>query len=78
MSRGVDHRHGSDPALWLWHRLAAVAPIQPLAWEFPYVMGVDLKSKKKKKKIKKQNKTKKQNKKIYCVWRTGEKGLKKK
>ena len=21
--------------LWLWHRLAAVAPIRPLAWELP-------------------------------------------
>ena len=34
MSCGVDHRCGSDPALlWLWHRLAATAPIGPLAWE---------------------------------------------
>ena len=23
--------------LWLWHRPAAVAPIQPLAWNLPYV-----------------------------------------
>ena len=39
-------RHGSDPALlWLWFRLAPVAPIGPLAWEPPYA----LKSKKKKK-----------------------------
>ena len=29
---------------------AAAAPIQPLAWESPYVTGVDLKSKRKKKK----------------------------
>ena len=21
--------------MWLWHRLAAIAPIQPLAWEPP-------------------------------------------
>ena len=28
---------------WLWHRLAATAPIQPLVWESPYVMGVALK-----------------------------------
>ena len=30
MSCGVDHRHGSDPVLlllWLWCRLAAIAPI---------------------------------------------------
>ena len=32
----------------LWHRLAAVAPIRPLAWELPYAMGAALKRKKKK------------------------------
>ena len=32
--------------LWLWCRPAAVALIQPLAWELPYAMGVALKSKK--------------------------------
>ena len=49
MSSGVSHRHGLDPALlWLWHRLAAAAPIQPLAWELPYVAGVALKRKAKK------------------------------
>ena len=26
--------------LWLWCRLAARAPIQPLAWEPPYAAGV--------------------------------------
>ena len=26
--------------LWLWHGLAAAAPIQPLAWEPPYAVGV--------------------------------------
>ena len=36
-----------DPALlWLWCRLAATAPIQPLAWELPYAAGVALKKKK--------------------------------
>ena len=40
-----------NPALlWLWCRLAAVAPIQPLAWELPCAMGAALKKKKKKKK----------------------------
>ena len=34
----------------LWCRLAAVAPIQPLAWEIPYATGVALREK--------QNKTK--------------------
>ena len=38
-------------AWWLWCRPAAVAPIQPLAWELPYAVGVALKRKKKKKKI---------------------------
>ena len=29
--------------LWLWCRLAAVAPIWPLAWESPYAAGTALK-----------------------------------
>ena len=50
-SCGVVCRCGSDPELlWLWHRLVAIAPIRPLAWELPYALGVALKSKKKKKK----------------------------
>ena len=41
MSCGVGLRCGSDPALlWLWRRLAAAAPIRPLAWEPPYATGV--------------------------------------
>ena len=36
MSCGVGHRRGLDlTLLWLWCRLAAVAPIRPLAWEPP-------------------------------------------
>ena len=31
--------------LWLWHRLAATAPIGPLDQELPYAMSVALKSK---------------------------------
>ena len=43
MSCGVGGRQGSDSALpWLWHRLAATAPIGPLAWELPYAAGVIL------------------------------------
>ena len=46
MSHGVGHRRGSDPTLqWLWHRPAAAALIQPLAWELPYATGTALKSK---------------------------------
>ena len=46
----------SDPALLLlWCRLAAVTPIQHLAWEAPYAMGADLKNKKTKDKKKKKN-----------------------
>jgi len=42
-----------DPELlWLWCRLAATAPIRPLAWELPYAVGVALKSKKQKAKKK--------------------------
>ena len=35
--------------LWLWHRLAATAPIRPLAWEAPHVATAALKKKKRKK-----------------------------
>ena len=50
MSCGVGCRHGSDPILlWLWHRLAATAPVPPLAWELPYAEGVALKKEKEKK-----------------------------
>ena len=45
-----------DPALlWLWRRLAATAPIRPLAWEPPYAAGAAL-EKAKTKKTKKQKK----------------------
>ena len=62
MSCGGGRRSpGLDPGLlWLWLRLAAVAPIGPLAWELPYAMGAALKIKKAKNKSK--NKTKKPNK----------------
>ena len=47
----MGHRCGSDPVLlWLWCRLAAVAPIRPLAWELPYATSLALKRQKKKKK----------------------------
>ena len=46
MSCGVVCRLGSDLAL-LWCRLAATAPIQPLAWEPPYVAGTALEKDKK-------------------------------
>ena len=50
----VGRRHGSNPKLWwLWHRPAAAAPIQSLAWEPPYASGTALKKAKKKKKKKK-------------------------
>ena len=47
MSCGVGCICSSDLVL-LWHRLAAVIPIRPLAWEPPYDTGVALKRKKKK------------------------------
>ena len=44
MSDGVGCRCSLDLALlWLWGRPAAVAPIQPLAWELPYAVGVAFK-----------------------------------
>ena len=42
-----------DPA-WLWCRLAAIAPIGPLAWAPPYVAGAALKRQKTKQKKKKE------------------------
>ena len=48
MSYGVGHRGGLDlTLLWLRHRASATAPIQPIAWEPPYTVGVALKKKKK-------------------------------
>ena len=49
MSCDVGHRFGSDLALlWLWRRLAATAPIRPLAWEAPHAANASLKIQKKK------------------------------
>ena len=46
MSCGIGCRCGSDPMLlWLWRRLAAVAPIRPLAWEPPCAADAALKNK---------------------------------
>ena len=57
MSCGVDCRHGLDPTLlWLWRRLAATAPIGPLAWESPYATGAALEMAKRHKKKKKKKK----------------------
>ena len=48
VSCDVSRRHGSDPVLlWLWHRPAASALIEPLAWESPYAAGATLKRPKK-------------------------------
>ena len=51
MSCGVGHRRGSDLVFpWLWCRLAAAAPVQPLVWELPFATGAALK------RLKKENK----------------------
>ena len=51
MSCGVGYRGSSDSALlWLWCRLAAAAPIQPLAWELPHAACAAIKRKTKNKK----------------------------
>ena len=42
--------------LWLWYRLAAIAPTGPLAWKPPDTVGAALKRKKKKTKKKKKKK----------------------
>ena len=63
MSCGVGHRLRLDLALlWLWHRLVAVAPIRPLAWEPPYAAGVALKGQKTKKEKEKKKKKRKKKK----------------
>ena len=60
---GLTIQHCSDLVLlWLWRRLKATAPIQPLAWEPPYAAGaaqeIATTTTTKKTKDKKQNKTK--------------------
>ena len=55
VSCGVGRRLGLDLALlWLWHRLATVALIGPLAWKPPCATSVDLKHTHKKKKKEKK------------------------
>ena len=55
MSYDVGHRHGWDLAfLWLWCRLAAVAPIRLLAWEILYAAGEALKRQRKKKEVRRK------------------------
>ena len=50
MRCGIGHRRVLDLVLlWLWCRPAATSPIPPLAWEYPYALGVALRSKGKKK-----------------------------
>ena len=49
MSCSVGCRRDSDPLLlWLYLRLAAVAPIRSLAWGVPYAAGLALKQTNKK------------------------------
>ena len=46
MIYGVGCRCSLDPmSLWLWYRLAAVAPIRPPVWKIPYAVGTALKNK---------------------------------
>ena len=42
---GLDQWVKDLALLWLWCRLAAVAPIRPLAWELPYAASASLKNK---------------------------------
>ena len=51
MSYGVGCRRSLGPELlWLWHRLAATAPIGLLVWEPPYAAGAALEKAKRQKK----------------------------
>ena len=57
MSCGVGCRRGLDLALlWLWHRPAAMVPIQPLAWEPPHATAAAQEMAKRQKKKKKKKK----------------------
>ena len=57
MSCSVGGRCSSDPALLqVWCRLAAVAPIRPLAWKPSYAVGAAQEKKRKKKKKKRKEK----------------------
>ena len=53
MSCGVGRRRSLDPTLlWHWYRLAATAPLRPLAWEPSYATGAVLEKAKSQKKQK--------------------------
>ena len=52
---GLAHWVKDSALLWLWCRLAAVAPIRPLGWKPPYAMGAAKEKGKKDKKKKKKN-----------------------
>ena len=56
MSCDVGCRLGLDLALWLWCRLAATAPIRPLAWEPPCARGAALEETKRQKQTDRKNK----------------------
>ena len=62
MGCGVGCRCSSDLALlWLWHRPAATALIEPLVWEPPCARGAALKRQRDKKKKKREREIKKLN-----------------
>ena len=73
VSCGVGHRHSSNPAWlwlwpWLWRRLAATAPIRPLALEPPHAAGAALEKTKKKKKKKRNIRTKNKIRPFAATW----------
>ena len=66
MSFGVGCRHSLDPVLlWLWCRLTAAAPVQPLASELPHATNGALKGKRERKEGRKE-KNKKKKKRSSC------------
>ena len=73
MSCSVGGRCSSGLALlWLWRRLAAVAPIGSLAWELPYAAGAALKRQKTKRQKDKKTKKKRKESKVREIMREGE------
>ena len=57
MNCGIGCRCGMDPAL-LWHRLAAVTLIQPIAWKLPYAASVAIVERKKERRKEKKEERK--------------------
>ena len=76
MSCGIGRRRSSDPVLlWLWCRLAAVAPIRLVAWEIPHATLAALEGRKKIEIIFVKRKKKKRKKKDFVDLKNAQQGV---